>query len=73
MLSQLIKENQQHLKDAKKVSHKQWYAGVCYGLKLAKSRARFNATVEVLGGVAEVTRCSKNVRVCIIDHDNENG
>lgn len=28
-------------------------------------------TIEVLGGVAEVTSCDEGVEVTIIDHDNE--
>ncbi len=31
------------------------------------------ATIEVRGGVAELTECPKEVEVIIIDHDNKEG
>lgn len=31
---------------------------------------KLKVVIEVSGGVAEVTKCPKNVEVIIIDHDN---
>lgn len=39
-------------------------------MREALENLKFNVTVEVRGGVAYVTKCPKNVKVRIIDHDN---
>lgn len=38
-----------------------------------RHKAKKRVLIEVLGGVAECTRCSPGVKVTILDHDNERG
>lgn len=75
-LSKLIEECRQYHRQTKTYCGRHWWAGRIVGLKEVQNMLKktpLHVKIVVRGGVAEVLKCPKGVRVTIKDYDNQGG